>query len=302
MMLAVKKGFLFTYIAPLVFVLSVTMLKEAYDDFKRWRRDKEANSQKYERLTPSGMEKIPSSRIRVGDLIVIHTDQRVPADCILLRTTEKSGASFIRTDQLDGETDWKLRHAVPICQKARSDMQLINMTAAVYAERPKKEIYDFIGTFTRYNSSTGQPVEVDSLNLENTLWSNCVIASGTVVALVIYTGKETRSVMNTSSPTSKIGKLDMELNTISKFLFIFMCILSVLLVAMDRFQGMVSVPCQIYSISYLALLSTYLVFFYSEYHSGTSTSFDSSCCFRPSSRSACASTWIWAKRSTRSSS
>lgn len=34
---------------------------------------------------------------------------QVPADLVLLRTTEKSGASFIRTDQLDGETDWKLR-------------------------------------------------------------------------------------------------------------------------------------------------------------------------------------------------
>ena len=40
---SLKVGFLFTYISPLAFVLSVTMLKEAYDDFKRWRRDTEAN-------------------------------------------------------------------------------------------------------------------------------------------------------------------------------------------------------------------------------------------------------------------
>lgn len=31
---------------------------------------------------------------------------------VLMRTTEKQGASFIRTDQLDGETDWKLRYAL----------------------------------------------------------------------------------------------------------------------------------------------------------------------------------------------
>ena len=31
---------------------------------------------------------------------------------ILVRTTEKTGSCFIRTDQLDGETDWKLRLAV----------------------------------------------------------------------------------------------------------------------------------------------------------------------------------------------
>lgn len=48
-------GFLFTYISPLAFVLSVTIAKEAYDDYKRYRRDKEANSQRYEVLTADGM-------------------------------------------------------------------------------------------------------------------------------------------------------------------------------------------------------------------------------------------------------
>ncbi len=49
-------------------------------------------------------------------------DQRVPADMILLRTTEKQGSCFIRTDQLDGETDWKLRLAIPALQQLQSDL------------------------------------------------------------------------------------------------------------------------------------------------------------------------------------
>ena len=48
-------------------------------------------------------------------------DQRIPADMILLRTTERNGSCFIRTDQLDGETDWKLRMAVPSTQTLPSD-------------------------------------------------------------------------------------------------------------------------------------------------------------------------------------
>lgn len=72
-------GFLFTYIAPLVFVLSITIGKEAWDDFKRYRRDKEANSQMYVRLTPLGREPISSADIKVGQLIVMETNQRVPA-------------------------------------------------------------------------------------------------------------------------------------------------------------------------------------------------------------------------------
>jgi len=48
----------------------------------------------------------------VGDLIKVHQNERFPSDCILLYTTEKNGTVFIRTDQLDGETDWKLRKAI----------------------------------------------------------------------------------------------------------------------------------------------------------------------------------------------
>ena len=42
-----KVGFLFTYIAPLAFVLFVTMIKEGWDDFSRFRRDKELNNTEY---------------------------------------------------------------------------------------------------------------------------------------------------------------------------------------------------------------------------------------------------------------
>jgi len=45
----------------------------------------------------------------------------VPADMVLVRTSEKTGTCFIRTDQLDGETDWKLRLAVPSTQRLSSD-------------------------------------------------------------------------------------------------------------------------------------------------------------------------------------
>ena len=43
-----KVGYLFTYISPLVFVLMISMGKEAFDDIQRWRKDKAANHRKYE--------------------------------------------------------------------------------------------------------------------------------------------------------------------------------------------------------------------------------------------------------------
>jgi len=53
---------------------------------------------------------------------------------ILLHTSEGSGTCFIRTDQLDGETDWKLRVAVPECQKLNENRDLIRSDAEIYGE------------------------------------------------------------------------------------------------------------------------------------------------------------------------
>lgn len=118
---ALKIGFILTYFGPLCFVLFLTLAQEFYDDFKRYKRDIEANKQVYKKLLFSGsLINISSSLITVGDIILIEKDQRVPADCILLKTTETTGSCFIRTDQLDGETDWKLRIALPVTQQLQN--------------------------------------------------------------------------------------------------------------------------------------------------------------------------------------
>jgi phospholipid-translocating ATPase len=83
---------LYTYWAPLGFVISVSMIREGYDDIKRAYRDKELNSEMYTVLSEDGQKKeIPSSKIQVSDVIIIKKNQRVPADVVLLQTSDKSG-------------------------------------------------------------------------------------------------------------------------------------------------------------------------------------------------------------------
>ncbi|XP_065389669.1 probable phospholipid-transporting ATPase IIB isoform X9 [Macaca fascicularis] len=167
---ALKIGYLYTYWAPLGFVLAVTMTREAIDEFRRFQRDKEVNSQLYSKLTVRG-------------------------------------SCFIRTDQLDGETDWKLKVAVSCTQRLPA-----------------------------LGEDSDPPVH-ESLSIENTLWASTVVASGTVIGVVIYTGKETRSVMNTSNPKNKVGLLDLELNRLTKALFLALVALSVVMVTLQGFVG-----------------------------------------------------------------
>ncbi|KAJ2850549.1 putative aminophospholipid-translocase [Coemansia brasiliensis] len=232
-------GYLFTYVGPLVFVLLVTMGKEGHDDFARRRRDKEANSQRFTRLTAEGAERVASSKLRVGDLVELEKNQRVPADMVLLRTTESAGACFVRTDQLDGETDWKLRIAVPPTQKLPDNMSLFTLHGSVYAEAPHRDIYDFVGTLTFDSGIPGtehQPVKVP-LGVENTLWANTTLASGTAVGYVVYTGRDTRAAMNTGQAKTKVGILDSEVNRLSKILFVVTLGLSLAMVALDGFKA-----------------------------------------------------------------
>lgn len=66
-----KVGFMFTYVAPLVFVLMVTMIKEAFDDIKRYFRDRDLNNNEYERLTKDGFINQRSADFKVGQIIKI---------------------------------------------------------------------------------------------------------------------------------------------------------------------------------------------------------------------------------------
>jgi magnesium-transporting ATPase (P-type) len=52
---------------------------------------------------------------------------------VLLKTSDASGTAFVRTDQLDGETDWKLRVAVPTFQKME-EQDLLKVEGEVYGK------------------------------------------------------------------------------------------------------------------------------------------------------------------------
>jgi phospholipid-translocating ATPase len=219
-------GYLFTYFGPLIFVLTVTLSKEAYDDYIRFSRDKEANSQIYEKLTENGRVWVPSSDLMVGDVVVIGKNCRVPADCVLLRTSDPSGTCFLRTDQLDGETDWKLRVAAPGSQNLASE-EILESSGFVYVEEPSKDFYSFFGKITWRGGV------VDGLNVENALWMNTVNASDAILGLIIYTGRDTKAVMNTNFSKTKIGLVDLEINLLAKILALVTLILSIVMVILD---------------------------------------------------------------------
>ena len=92
---------------------------------------------------------------------------------------------------------------------------LVAYTFEFIADAPHKDIHSFIGTFTHVDEETGIE-QREPLSVENTLWTNTVLASGSAIGFVIYTGKDTRAVMNTNHPKTKVGLLDTEINRLAK--------------------------------------------------------------------------------------
>lgn len=259
-----KVGFLFSYIAPLAFVLLIVFIKEALDDIYRYKRDQETNNSEYNKITLQGIKRIKARDIKIGDVIELHQNEKAPADMIILKSFEENaGGAFIRTDQLDGETDWKLRKAPPSTQSLQSINDILIKNMLIVVDPPGRKIYEFNGVLVHLEKFDSRNVKIDdkrsndqnaeneikldiealdgndkytdvevhdALSLENTLWSNTVLASQKVIALVIYTGKETRAQMNSAIPRSKIGVLDLEINTLSKLLFIIMIICSLIMI------------------------------------------------------------------------
>lgn len=76
----------------------------------------QANSKEYQVIRQNSLERIKSKDLRVGDIVKVQGGDRVPADLIALYSDSDQGTLFLKTDQLDGETDWKLRKAVKMTQ------------------------------------------------------------------------------------------------------------------------------------------------------------------------------------------
>jgi P-type E1-E2 ATPase len=98
-----------TAICPLIFVVSVSMAREAYEDYFRNKADKKANSTKTEVLRGKKWEQVTASEVVVGDIVKVKNEETFPADLILIASSSLEGVCYINTSSMDGEKNLKKR-------------------------------------------------------------------------------------------------------------------------------------------------------------------------------------------------
>jgi hypothetical protein len=203
--------------------------------------------------------------VQVGDFILLREDDVIPADVIILSTSEPSGLCYVETKNLDGETNLKIRKAPSETSKLCKPDTLVRFRGYVEVEPPHNNLYAFTGTFADetdiYNDDLGAPsqrrgtisalngataskrthpdkshtaeasngpdgknasefvivpvkrgVQVP-ININGLLLRGCVLRNTKwVIGLVVFTGYETKLMLNSGGTPSKRSMIDRKLN------------------------------------------------------------------------------------------
>ncbi|KAF9277994.1 hypothetical protein BGZ88_000862 [Linnemannia elongata] len=86
--------------------------------------------------------------LRVGDFIMLKNNQAVPADAIILSTSEAEGSCFIETKDLDGETNLKTRMSLHETSKYNTARRCNRLKFYVDMEPINANLFTFNGSLT----------------------------------------------------------------------------------------------------------------------------------------------------------
>lgn len=109
----------------------------------------------------------------VGDIVKVLNNSFFPADLMLLASrfqfhfffviphifttysycSEPQGMSFVETANLDGETNLKIRQALPSTAKMTSLTELMQFSGTIECEPPNKHLYEFNGILKETNKT-----------------------------------------------------------------------------------------------------------------------------------------------------
>lgn len=200
----------YTTIVPLVIVLLVSATKELVEDFKRRNSDKSLNNSRGRVLKGSSFTDTRWVDIAVGDIVRVESEEPFPADLVLLASSEPEGLCYIETANLDGETNLKIKQAIPETAHLVSPADLGRLIGRFRSEQPNSSLYTYEATLTMQAGGGEKelPLSPDQLllrgaTLRNTPW---------IHGLVVFTGHETKLMRNATATPIKRTDVERMLN------------------------------------------------------------------------------------------
>lgn len=161
--------------------------------------------------------------IAVGDYVKIMDDESLPADVLICATSEDENVAFVETKNLDGETNLKSRNAVQALTHIRSATDCVSPhnRFRIDCDRPDVNMY-------RLNAAVRVGEETFAVDMQNVLLRGTVLRNTKwVIGVIIYTGADSRIVMNSGGTPSKRSKVERQMNPqvyVARFLSLFVTV------------------------------------------------------------------------------
>ncbi|XP_027702209.1 phospholipid-transporting ATPase IG isoform X1 [Vombatus ursinus] len=206
---------------PLFFVITVTAIKQGYEDWLRHRADKEVNKSIVYVIEKAKRVKKESEAIKVGDIVEVHADETFPCDIILLSSSNDDGTCYVTTASLDGESNCKTHHAIPDTSSFNTAHSIDTLQATIECEQPQPDLYKFVGKINIY-SNNAEPI-ARSLGPENLLLKGATLKNTKkIYGVAVYTGMESKMALNYQGKSQKRSAVEKSING---FLIVYLCIL-----------------------------------------------------------------------------
>uniref|UniRef100_A0A8C7FRI7 Phospholipid-transporting ATPase n=1 Tax=Oncorhynchus kisutch TaxID=8019 RepID=A0A8C7FRI7_ONCKI len=211
-------------IIPILLVLAVTAVKDLWEDYRKHKSDKFINGLVCEIYSRKRQMYVDQrwQDVHVGDFVRLSCNEIIPADMLLLYSSDPHGVCYIETANLDGETNLKQRQVVRDLPRQGSELTPENFHSRIECENPNNDLSRFRG-FMEYPSKARV-----GLHNNNLLLRSCTIRNTeTVIGIVVYAGHETKAMKNNNGPRYKRSKLERRLNVDvlwSVVLLVIMCL------------------------------------------------------------------------------
>uniref|UniRef100_A0A3Q3FHV9 Phospholipid-transporting ATPase n=1 Tax=Kryptolebias marmoratus TaxID=37003 RepID=A0A3Q3FHV9_KRYMA len=188
----------YTTLVPLIFILTVAGIKEIIEDYKRHKADNTVNKKK-----TTGIVRVLVKSVAVGDIVKVTNGQHLPADMVIVSSSEPQAMCYIETSNLDGETNLKIRQGLSLTAGLQTVEDLMALSGRLECEGPNRHLYDFTGTL-RLENQNPVPLGPDQVllrgaQLRNTQW---------VVGIVVYTGHDSKLMQNSTKAPLKRSNVE----------------------------------------------------------------------------------------------
>ena len=196
------------------FMLCLTALKNGYEDYRKHKADDIINNKTVKIRQPDGtlITKIWED-VNVGEVILVENDGEFPADVVLINVKSSDGRCRIETAALDGETNLKFKSAV--------HGNLLGQNLEIQVCAPCVQLGVFQGTIIAQNQCL-------SADLNNFVARGCFLKKTPYVyGLVVYTGNDSKVILNSAKPHFKFTYLDKFLDKMAIFLGIILLIICI---------------------------------------------------------------------------